>query len=73
MKKTNLYRYLGRNGIITSPVLLNNTEKIDMYCLVADKGKILTNGEEFVKTVTIFVEDLNKWVEIDDPDYTEEA
>lgn len=73
MKKTNLYRYLGRNGIITSPVFLNNTEKIDMYHLTADKGKILTNGEEFLYSVTIFAEDLNKWVEIEDPDYVEEV
>lgn len=73
MKKTKIYRYLGRNGIITSPVFLDNIEKINMLQLVAEKGKILSNGEEFIYMTIIFEEDLNKWVEIDDPDYIEEA
>lgn len=67
MVKTKMYRYLGRNGIITSPVLLNSVEPIEMFLLRAGENKILTNGESFVKTVTVFADDLENWVEIDDP------
>lgn len=66
MKKTKMYRYLGRNGIITSPILLDKIEHIDMYTLTADENKILTNGETKSKSVLCFVEDLNQWTEIDD-------
>jgi hypothetical protein len=68
MTKTKYYRYLGRNGIITTPVLLDNIEHIPMYALAAAEGKVLTNGEIFVKSIKIFTEDLSNWVEIDDPD-----
>lgn len=67
MKKTKLYRYLGRNGIITSPILLDKIEHIPMFALRADEGKVLSDGEQMVKTITIFAEDLSLWSEIDDP------
>lgn len=73
MKKIKMYRYPGKNGIITSPVFLEKADKYDMWSLQADQGKILTNGEQFVNATTIFAEDLDKWVEIDDPEYIEEA
>ena len=44
MIKSKMYRYLGRNGIITSPILLENMEPIPMLNLRASKGKILTDG-----------------------------
>jgi hypothetical protein len=62
-----MYRYLGRNGIITSPILLEKVEPIAMYELRASEGKVLSNGEEFVKIKLIFAEDLKDWIEIDDP------
>lgn len=68
MTKVKLYRYLGRNGIITSPVLLDNIEHILMYALTADEGKVLTDGENFVQSTKIFAEELSNWVEIDSPD-----
>lgn len=68
MTKTNMYRYLGRNGIITSPVLLDKAECIEMFGLVADNGKVLYNGTKFVKTALCFADELENWVEIDDPD-----
>lgn len=64
MKKTKLYRYLGRNGIITSPILLDKVEHIPMFALRADKGKMLTDGEQVVEAITIFAEDLVLWSEI---------
>lgn len=67
MKKTKLYRYLGRNGTITSPVLLDKIEHIPMLVLRAAEDKVLTDGEQYVKSVTIFAEELSLWSEIDDP------
>lgn len=66
MIKTKMYRYLGRNGIITSPILLSSIEPIDMFSLRASEGKLLTNGEEKVKTKLVFAEELEDWFEIDE-------
>lgn len=66
MIKKNLYRYFGRNGMITSLVLLDNIEHLLMYRLIADEGKVLTDGQLKVKSIDIFSEDLGKWTEIDE-------
>lgn len=66
MTKNIVYRYLGRNGIITSPILLEGNAPIEMYRLIADENKALTNGEIVVKMIDVFAEDLGKWTEIDD-------
>ena len=65
MIKKDLYRYTGRNGIITSVVYLEGIKFYPMYRLLADKDKILTDGEREVSSIDIFVEDLEKWTEID--------
>jgi hypothetical protein len=62
-----MYRYLGRNGIITSPILLENIAPIPLYELRAAAGKVLTDGTQFVKVKTVFEDELNNWTEIDDP------
>ena len=67
MITSKMYRYLGRNGIITSPILLENIEPIPMLNLRASSGKILTNGQEFVQSITIFTDELELWSEIDNP------
>ena len=66
MIKKDLYRYIGRNGIITSLVHLEDAKFYPMYRLTADEGKMLTNGELTVKSIDIFAEDLSKWTEIDE-------
>ena len=66
MIKKNLYRYTGRNGIITSLVHLEDAKYYPMYRLIADEGKMLTDGELIVKSIDIFTEDLSKWTEIDE-------
>ena len=66
MIKKDLYRYTGRNGIITSLVHLEDAKYYPMYRLIADEGKMLTDGELIVKSIDIFAEDLSKWTEIDD-------
>lgn len=65
MKKINRYRYLGKNGIITSSVLLEGNAPILMYRLIADEGKVLTDGNIYVRQREIFAEDLDKWIEKD--------
>ena len=65
MQKINRYRYLGKNGIVTTSVLLQGNKPIYMYRLIADEGKVLTNGEKYARQVEIFVEDLDKWQEVD--------
>jgi hypothetical protein len=67
MTKTKMYRYLGRNGIITSPVLLDKVEPIVMYELIAAEGKVLTNGEKSLKSTLVFEDEMKDWTEIDDP------
>lgn len=67
MTKTKMYRYLGRNGIITSPVLLDKVEPIVMYELIAAEEKVLTNGEKSLKSTLVFEDELKDWTEIDDP------
>lgn len=66
MEKTKMYRYLGRNGIITSPILLDSMEPIAMFNLRASEGKLLTNGEVKVKTQLVFADELDEWIEIDE-------
>lgn len=66
MIKKDLYRYVGRNGIITSLVHLEDAKYYPMYRLIADEGKVLTDGELIVKSIDIFAEDLSKWTEMDE-------
>lgn len=70
MKKSKLYRYYGRNGIITTPIFLEDAKSILLYNLKASEGKILTDGELTVQSIVIYPEDLELWKEIDDPNWT---
>lgn len=67
MTKTKMYRYLGRNGIITSPIFLDKVEHIPMYSLKASEGKKLYDGEKYVDSVLCFADELENWVEVDNP------
>lgn len=66
MIKTKIYRYLGRNGIITSPIFLESIEPITMFKLIASEGKILTNGEEKTKAKLVFADEIENWFEVDE-------
>lgn len=68
MIKKKLYRYLGKNGIITSLVELMNIDYLPMYRLEASPGYILTNGEQMAYSVDIFAEELSNWSEIKSPE-----
>lgn len=66
MRKIKAYRYIGRNGIITSRILLEDAKNIPMMELVADNGKILTNGQTKTHCITVELEDVDNWKEIAD-------
>lgn len=68
MEKIVLYRYLGTNGIIDSPVHLEDVYYVRMLDLAADKGKLLTDGTTVKKHVRIPEDDLDLWYEIAEED-----
>ena len=63
MQKINLYRYKGEGGTVDTLVKLP-MEYEEMYRLVADEGKVLTNGDVITTVIDIPVADLEKWSEI---------
>lgn len=65
MKKEVLYTYLGTNGIICSPVHLEDTYYTRKVRLYADKDKKLTkDGKTFHKVVTVQDEEVSEWYEV---------
>lgn len=66
MRKEKLYRYLGRNGILDTRVLLDGINHIDMVILYADPGKVLTNGEEFKHSIMVEATEVSNWKEVAD-------
>lgn len=68
MTKKEMYRYLGRNGILTTRIFIDKADYIPMIQLIADEGKILSNGEMLVHSITIEEKELSKWKEIADKD-----
>ena len=67
MVKTVLYEYLGTNGTITSPVHLEDIYYVRVIKLTAAPHKILTNGIEQKKVITIPEEELDQWQEVNFP------
>lgn len=66
MRKSTVYRYLGTNGIIDSPIYIEGAYSVRYYSLFADEGKVLTKDyKRFVEMVTVPEADLDLWVEID--------
>ena len=54
MKQQTMYRYLGVNGVIDSPVLLEGIYSVKTVVLTADDGCSLTkDGITFVNSVQI--------------------
>ena len=65
MQIINLYKYAREGGGTTVSPNKPNTEYTEMYRLVADEGKMLTNG--IVTTPCTDVESVEGWEEIDSP------
>ena len=66
MRKKKMYRYLGRNGILTTLILLDGINYIPMVELKADPGFILTNGEILTNSIVVEEEESSNWREITD-------
>jgi hypothetical protein len=65
MKKYKLYRYIGRNGEITSPILLEDAKHIPLMELRPEPGYVLTNGEVVRENfVIVHVEEVSEWTEV---------
>lgn len=66
MKKRKMYRYLGRNGILTTSILLDGINHIPMVELKADPGYVLFNGEDLRYVVAVEEQEASNWREIAD-------
>lgn len=64
MIKQILYKYLGVNGVIVSPVRLEGIYSVKMARLIADSGKKLTNGEVYQDMVEIPLDEVDNWTEV---------
>lgn len=65
MKKRKLYKYIGRNGEITSPILLEDAKHIDLMELRPEEGYVLTNGSVQRKyAIIVPVDEAEEWTEI---------
>ena len=66
MIKKKMYRYLGRNGILTTRILLDGINHIPMVELTAEQGKVLTNGDVTLYQIIVEENEVNEWQEIQD-------
>lgn len=66
MTKVKKYKYLGRNGVLVTRILIDGVNYIPMMTLTADAGNILTNGEISVYSITVEADEANLWREIPD-------
>lgn len=66
MTKVRKYKYLGRNGVLVTRIIIDGVNYIPMMTLTADAGKILTNGETSVYSITVEADEVNLWREIPD-------
>lgn len=65
MTKQVFYRYLGTNGVIESPVHLEDIYYTRINVLTADEGRILTNNKVQKRQVRCSDDEVNTWQEID--------
>ena len=63
MTKEIIYVYLGTNGTIESPVHLEDVYYTRRIRLMADAGKILTNGKVQRAIVTVPEDEVEDWKE----------
>lgn len=71
MTKVEIYRYVGSNGVIDSPIKLPMPYTL-RYRLIADAGKELVNGDTTATVIDVDASDVEKWSEQDAPKQTEE-
>ena len=64
MTKEIIYKYLGTNGTLETPIHLEGIYSIKYYDLKADNGQVLTNGEKKCFHIRVPETELNDWHEI---------
>lgn len=65
MTKQVLYKYLGTNGVIVSPVHLEDIYYVRNLKLTADPGKMLTkDNKSFISQTVIPEDELDQWQEV---------
>lgn len=64
MKQVTLYT---GGGVSLSPIYKEGRTISNYVRIVADNGKVLTDGEYIVYSVDVLSADINKWEEIDEP------
>ena len=65
MTKQVLYKYLGTNGVIVSPVHLEDIYYVRQIRLTADPGKMLTkDNKTFVAQTTVPEDEVELWREL---------
>ena len=71
MTKMEIYRYVGSNGVIDSPIKLPMPYTL-RYRLIADAGKELVNGDTTAMVIDVDASDVDNWSEQDAPKQTED-
>lgn len=72
MTKMEIYRYVGSNGVIDSPIKLPMSYTL-RYRLIADAGKELINGDTVATVIDVDASDVDNWSEQDAPKQTEDG
>lgn len=67
MKQSSVYRYLGSNGVITTPIKLDGIYSVQLARLDADDDKILVNllDHRERESVICSLEEVKNWTERD--------
>lgn len=66
MRKVEIYRYVGSNGTIDSPIKLPMAYTL-RYRLIADTGKELVNGDMTATVIDVDPDDVSLWAEHEAP------
>ena len=64
MKKETIYTYLGKNGILCTPVFIEGAVASKSIRLMAENGYILTDGTVRRKMIEVSEDEVDSWTEI---------
>lgn len=68
MQKVNLYRYNNEDESVTvTPIQRDPADPIYKMRLIADEGKVLTDGERTTPCTDCAFDEVDEWTEIDEP------
>jgi hypothetical protein len=66
MTKQVLYRYLGTNGVIETPIHLEDIYYVRNIRLTADAGKMLTkDNKSFITQIIVPEDEVEQWFEVE--------